>query len=49
MEIIFGDYKFSDNKNLISLDNVCKLLDKTYWANNRKKEINKKLLKIQYV
>ena len=44
MEIIFGDYKFSDNKDLILLDNVCKLLDKTYWANNRKMEINKKAI-----
>ena len=44
MEIIFGDYKFSDNKNLISLDNVCKLLNKTYWANNRQMEINKKAI-----
>ena len=44
MEIILGDYKFSDNKDLLSLDNVCKLLNKTYWANNRKMEINKKAI-----
>ena len=44
MEILFGDYRFSDNKDLILLDNVCKLLDKTYCANNRKMEINKKAI-----
>jgi len=44
MEIHFGDYQFNDNKDLILLDDVCELLDKTYWANNRKKEINKKAI-----
>jgi len=44
MEINFGDYQFSDNKDLILLDDVCDLLDKTYWANKRKKDINKKAI-----
>jgi predicted GNAT family N-acyltransferase len=44
MDIIFGVYKFSDNKKLISIDKVCELLDKTYWANNRKKEITIKAI-----
>jgi len=38
METNFGEYKFSDNKNLISTDKVCELLGKSYWANNRKRE-----------
>jgi len=38
MEINFGEYKFSDNKSLISIDKVCELLGNSYWANNRKKE-----------
>jgi len=38
MDIKFGKYKFSDNKSLISINKVCELLDKSYWANNRKKE-----------
>jgi len=44
MEIKFGEYKFSDNKNLISINKVCELLEKTYWANNRKKEITRKAI-----
>jgi len=38
METNFGEYKFSDNKSLISIDKVCELLGKSYWANNRKRE-----------
>jgi predicted GNAT family N-acyltransferase len=44
MDIIFGLYKFSDNKNLISINKVCELLGTTYWANNRKKEITVKAI-----
>ncbi|MDR2718954.1 MAG: GNAT family N-acetyltransferase [Treponema sp.] len=44
MEIHYGEYKFSDNKNLISIDKVCELLGNTYWANNRKKEITIKAI-----
>ena len=38
MEINCGEYIFSDNKNLISIDKVCELLGNSYWANNRKRE-----------
>jgi predicted GNAT family N-acyltransferase len=44
MDTNFGEYKFSDEKNLISIEKVCELLDKTYWANNRKKEITIKAI-----
>ncbi|MDR2717491.1 MAG: GNAT family N-acetyltransferase [Treponema sp.] len=44
MDINFGEYKFSDNKNMISIDKVCELLGNTYWANNRKKEITIKAI-----
>jgi len=44
MDINFGEYKFSDNKNLISADKVCELLDKSYWANDRKREITEKAI-----
>ena len=35
----FGDYIFSDDKKLISIDKVYELLANSYWANNRKREI----------
>ena len=38
MDINFGEYIFSDNKNLISIDKVCELLGNSYWANDRKRE-----------
>jgi len=44
MNTNFGEYKFSDNKNLISIDKVCELLGNSYWANNRKKEITIKAI-----
>ena len=44
MNIIFGEYKFSDNKSLISIDKVCELLGKSYWANNRKRETTVKAI-----
>jgi predicted GNAT family N-acyltransferase len=44
MNINFGEYKFSDNKDLISADKVCELLGNTYWANNRKREITIKAI-----
>jgi hypothetical protein len=44
MDINFGEYKFSDNKNLISIDKVCELLGNSYWANNRKKKITIKAI-----
>jgi len=39
MDTNFGEYKFSDNKSLISIDKVCELLGNSYWANNRKKKL----------
>jgi len=44
MDINFGEYKFSDNKSLISIDKVCELLGNSYWANNRKREITIKAI-----
>ena len=44
MDIIFGEYKFSDNKSLISINKVCELLENSYWASNRKREINIKAI-----
>jgi len=38
VDINFGEYIFSDNKNLISIDKVCELLGNSYWANDRKRE-----------
>jgi predicted GNAT family N-acyltransferase len=38
MDIHFGEYKFSDKKNLIQLNKVFELLEKSYWANSRKNE-----------
>lgn len=38
MEISFGEYKISNNKDLISVDRVAELLKKTYWADQRSKE-----------
>jgi predicted GNAT family N-acyltransferase len=44
MDTNFGEYKFSDNKSLISIDKVCELLGNSYWATNRKREINIKAI-----
>jgi len=44
MDTNFGEYKFSDNKSLISINKVCELLGNSYWANNRKKEITIKAI-----
>jgi len=38
VDINYGEYIFSDNKNLISIDKVCELLGNSYWANDRKRE-----------
>lgn len=34
-----GNFKISTNKSLLSLDRICELLSKSYWANNRTNEI----------
>jgi predicted GNAT family N-acyltransferase len=44
MDINFGEFKFSDNKSLISTDKAYELLENTYWANNRKREITIKAI-----
>jgi len=44
MDTNFGEYKFSDNKSLISIDKVCELLGNSYWANNRKRETTVKAI-----
>jgi predicted GNAT family N-acyltransferase len=44
VDINFGEYKFSDNKKLISIDEVCDLLGNSYWANNQKKETTTKAI-----
>jgi len=38
MQKEFGEYIFSDDKELISIDKVCELLANSYWASNRKRE-----------
>ena len=38
MEITFGDFKFSTDKDLIQVDRVHELLQKSYWATQRSKE-----------
>jgi len=38
MDIDFGEYKFSDNKELIQVDKVFELLENSYWAKSRKRE-----------
>ena len=45
MEWNDGDYKISDDKSLISLDKVCELLSKSYWAAQRPKEKNELAIK----
>ena len=44
MDIYFGEYKFNDNKSMISIDKVCELLGKSYWANNQKRETTVKAI-----
>ncbi|GBU27893.1 GCN5 family acetyltransferase [Treponema sp. R8-4-B8] len=44
MDINYGEYNFSDNKSIISIDKVCELLRNSYWANNRKREITIKAI-----
>lgn len=38
MELSFGEYKISTNKELISLERVAELLHNTYWAHHRSRE-----------
>jgi GNAT superfamily N-acetyltransferase len=45
MELSFGEYKISTDKELISVDRVAELLHQTYWAHHRSKEIIKVSIK----
>lgn len=45
MELFYKGYKISDDKVLISVDKVCELLSKSYWANQRSKEKIEKSIK----
>ena len=38
MEHVYNEYLFSSDKSLLSIDRICYLLSKTYWANTRPKE-----------
>ncbi len=42
MDIKFKEFIISDDKSKIQLDNVCKLLGKTYWADRRPKDVIEK-------
>ncbi len=38
MELNYNEYLFSNNKSLVSIDRVCELLSKSYWANTRSRK-----------
>jgi predicted GNAT family N-acyltransferase len=38
VESVFGEFKISDNKDLILISGVCDLLKQSYWADQRSKE-----------
>lgn len=38
MELSFGEYKISTNKELICIDRLAELLHNTYWAHHRSQE-----------
>jgi len=42
MEIRLNEFLISDDKEKIQLDRVCELLNATYWAKDRQKDIIKK-------
>ncbi len=39
MELFFGEYTISNDKELVSLDRVFELLKNSYWAHHRSKKI----------
>src|SRR5688572_17287132 len=41
-EWIKGEYMISDNKSRLDLDVICRLLENTYWAANRPRELIEK-------
>lgn len=42
MEWIFGDYRVSTDKTLLDIDKICEFLNKSYWANDRPREVVEK-------
>jgi len=42
MEVTFKDFLISDDKGKLQIDKICKLLNNSYWAENRPKEIIEK-------
>lgn len=38
MELIVGEYLFSDNQELLSLETICGFLKRSYWAAERSRE-----------
>ena len=44
VDINYGEYNFSDNKDLISMDKVYELLENSYWANNQIYKCPKKFI-----
>lgn len=42
MEWTDGEYRISNDKSLILIEDVCKLLANTYWANKRPREVIEK-------
>ena len=42
MEVTFKDFLISDDKDQLQIDKICKLLNNSYWAENRAKEIIEK-------
>jgi len=44
MDENFGEYKFSDNKELIQINKIFELLENSYWAKSRKRELTIKAI-----
>jgi len=42
MEIIFNDYLISDDKGKLQIDRITQLLNNSYWAETRSKEVIEK-------
>ena len=42
MEIKYNDFLISDDKSKIQIDKVCSLLNKSYWAENRPRDVIEK-------
>ena len=42
MEIMFKDYLISDDKGKLQIDRITQLLNNSYWAENRSKEVIEK-------